>query len=260
MKNALAISQLSVGYGHVGVLEDVNLSIPQGTITALLGSNGAGKTTLLKAISGLLKPTRGTIVFEGIDIAGARPNLIVRAGVLQVPEGRGLFRQQSVRANLDLGLYGCSFSKRQERDRLDQVLSLFPVLAERIASVAGVLSGGQQQMLAIGQALMRSPKLLMLDEPSLGLAPVIVTQVMDTLQRLRSEGTTILLVEQMVERALAIADYAYVLQSGRVMGHGTPFELARSELIRTAYLGPAHASVPASVRTNVKAPDHNGAK
>jgi branched-chain amino acid transport system ATP-binding protein len=258
VKNALAISQLSVGYGHVGVLEDVNLSVRQGTITALLGSNGAGKTTLLKAISGLLKPTRGTIVFDGADIAGAHPNRIVLAGVLQVPEGRGLFRLQSVRANLDLGLYGCGLSKRQERDRLDQVLSLFPILAERIASVAGVLSGGQQQMLAIGQALMRSPKLLMLDEPSLGLAPLIVTQVMDTLQRLRREGTTILLVEQMVERALEIADYAYVLQSGRVMGHGTPSELASGELIRTAYLGPAHASVHAITASNARQPANSG--
>ncbi|CAN5416504.1 ABC transporter ATP-binding protein [soil metagenome] len=241
MTNALAISQLRVGYGHVGVLEDVTLSVRQGAITALLGSNGAGKTTLLKAVSGLLKPTHGSIVFEGTDIAGAHPNRIVCAGLAQVPEGRGLFRQQSVRANLDLGLYGCGLSKREERDRLDQVLGLFPVLAERIGSIAGVLSGGQQQMLAIGQALMRSPKLLMLDEPSLGLAPVIVTQVMDTLVRLRSEGTTILLVEQMVERALEIADYAYVLQSGRVMGHGTPADLASGELIRAAYLGSATA-------------------
>lgn len=260
MMNALAISQLSVGYGHVGVLEDVNLSVRQGTITALLGSNGAGKTTLLKAISGLLKPTRGSIVYDGTDIAGAHPNRIVQAGVLQVPEGRGLFRQQSVRANLDLGLYGCGLSKRQERDRLDQVLSLFPVLAERAASIAGVLSGGQQQMLAIGQALMRSPKLLMLDEPSLGLAPVIVTQVMDTLQRLRGEGTTILLVEQMVERALEIADYAYVLQSGRVMGYGTPSELAGGELIRTAYLGPAHANAHVSESANRESPTNNGAQ
>jgi branched-chain amino acid transport system ATP-binding protein len=258
MTNALAISQLSVGYGHVGVLEDVNLSVRRGTITALLGSNGAGKTTLLKAVSGLLTPTRGTIVFDGADIAGAHPNRIVQAGVLQVPEGRGLFRLQSVRANLDLGLYGCGLSKRQERDRLDQVLSLFPILAERIASVAGVLSGGQQQMLAIGQALMRSPKMLMLDEPSLGLAPLIVTQVMDTLQRLRSEGTTILLVEQMVERALDIADYAYVLQSGRVMGHGKPSELAGGELIRAAYLGPVHTNVHANTDIEVKQPENFG--
>ena len=199
-------------------------------------------------------------MYDGNDIAGAHPNRIVRAGVLQVPEGRGLFRQQSVRANLDLGLYSCGLSKRQERDLLDQVLSLFPVLADRIASIAGVLSGGQQQMLAIGQALMRSPKLLMLDEPSLGLAPVIVTQVMDTLQRLRREGTTILLVEQMVERALEIADYAYVLQSGRVMGHGTPAELASGELIRTAYLGPAHASVHAGVSANMEPQADNGAQ
>lgn len=246
MTNALTLSQLRVGYGHVGVLEDVTLSVRAGAITALLGSNGAGKTTLLKAVSGLLKPTQGSITFLGSEIAAAHPNRIVREGLAQVPEGRGLFRQQSVRANLDLGLYGCGLSKREERDRLDEVLGLFPVLAERINSIAGVLSGGQQQMLAIGQALMRAPKLLMLDEPSLGLAPVIVTQVMDTLVRLRSKGTTILLVEQMVERALEIADYAYVLQSGRVVGHGTPTELASGELIRAAYLGSAKAHTGAS--------------
>ncbi|MDB5821117.1 MAG: transporter ATP-binding protein, partial [Rhizobacter sp.] len=169
------------------------------------------------------------------------PNRIVRAGLDQVPEGLGLYRHQIVRANLDLGLYGCGLSRREERARLDEVLGLFPVLSERIDSISGVLSGGQQQMLAIAQALMRSPKLLMLDEPSLGLAPVIVTQVMDTLVRLRSQGTTILLVEQMVERALEIADHAYVLQSGRVVGHGTPAELASGELIRAAYLGSATA-------------------
>ena len=239
--DALVISNMSVGYGHVGVLEDVTLSVRRGAITALLGSNGAGKSTLLKAVSGLLKPTKGSIVFEGADITAARPNHIVRAGLAQVPEGRGLFRLQSVRANLDLGLYGCGLSKREERERLDHVLGLFPMLSERITSIAGVLSGGQQQMLAIGQALMRSPKLLMLDEPSLGLAPVIVTQVMDTLERLRAQGTTVLLVEQMVERALEIADHAYVLQSGRVVGHGTPAELASGELIRSAYLGSANA-------------------
>lgn len=241
MTSELVISQLSVGYGHVGVLDGVTLTVRQGSITALLGSNGAGKTTLLKAVSGLLKPSHGSIVFQGADIASAHPNRIVQAGLAQVPEGRGLFRQQSVRANLDLGLYGCGLTKSEERARLDEVFGLFPVLAERIGSVAGVLSGGQQQMLAIGQALMRSPKLLMLDEPSLGLAPVIVTQVMDTLVRLRAQGTTILLVEQMVERALEIADYAYVLQSGRVMGHGTPSDLASGDLIRAAYLGSANA-------------------
>lgn len=241
MTAALEISQLCVGYGHVGVLEDVNLTVPEGAIVALLGSNGAGKSTLLRAVSGLLKPTRGRIAFRGEAIGGAHPNRIVKAGLLQVPEGRGLFRLQSVRANLDLGLYGCGMSAQQERERFDHVFSLFPVLAERSASIAGVLSGGQQQMLAIAQALMRSPKLLMLDEPSLGLAPVIVTQVMETLQSLRSQGTTILLVEQMVERALEIADHAYVLQSGSVVGHGTPAELAGGELIRTAYLGSAKA-------------------
>jgi branched-chain amino acid transport system ATP-binding protein len=241
---ALEISQLSVGYGPVNVLEDLNLTVHQGAIVALLGSNGAGKSTLLRAISGLLRPTRGHITFNGQVIGGAHPNLIVKAGLLHVPEGRGLFRLQSVRANLDLSLYGSGLSKQQERERFEYVFSLFPVLADRSTSIAGVLSGGQQQMLAIGQALMRSPRLLMLDEPSLGLAPVIVTQVLQTLLSLRAQGTTILLVEQMVERALEIADHAYVLQSGRVVGHGTPAELSGGELIRAAYLGSAKAKVP----------------
>lgn len=243
MTAALEVTGLAVGYGRVGVLEDVSLSVPAGSIVALLGSNGAGKSTLLRAVSGLLQPTRGSIRLGGEEIGGAHPNRIVGAGLLQVPEGRGLFRLQSVRANLDLGLYGAGLSKQEERARFEHVFGLFPMLAERPNAIAGVLSGGQQQMLAIGQALMRSPKLLMLDEPSLGLAPVVVTQVMDTLVRLRSQGTTVLLVEQMVERALEIADHAYVLQSGRVVGHGTPAELARGDLIRAAYLGSAKARV-----------------
>lgn len=243
MTAALEISGLSVGYGHVGVLDEVSLNVPKASIVALLGSNGAGKSTLLRAVSGLLKPTRGSINFGGISIGGSHPNRIVNAGLLHVPEGRGLFRSQTVRANLDLGLYGAGLPAAKERERFEYVYSLFPILEERSSAITGVLSGGQQQMLAIGQALMRSPKLLMLDEPSLGLAPVIVTQVMDTLTRLRAQGTTILLVEQMVERALEIADYAYVLQSGRLVGQGIASELAGSELIRAAYLGSAKGNV-----------------
>jgi branched-chain amino acid transport system ATP-binding protein len=237
MSEDLVVSGLTVGYGHVGVLENVNLVARQGRITSLLGSNGAGKTTLLRSISGLLKPSAGSIQFQGKDIAAASPKQIVQLGLLQVPEGRGLFRNQSVRANLDLGLFGCGLSKADERQRLDYVLSMFPMLRDRLPALAGVLSGGQQQMLAIGQVLMRSPRLLMLDEPSLGLAPIMVTQVLDTLQKLRAEGTTILLVEQMVERALEISDYAYVLQNGRMIGQGPPSEIASGDALRKAYLG-----------------------
>jgi branched-chain amino acid transport system ATP-binding protein len=233
----LRARNLSVGYGHVSVLENVNVEVREGSITALVGSNGAGKTTLLRAVSGLLKPTGGTIEFRGDNIAGAHPKAVVNKGLLHVPEGRGLFRNQSVKANLDLGLYGAGCSKAVEAERFERVFQIFPVLKERLSSVAGVLSGGQQQMLSIGQALMRAPQLLMLDEPSLGLAPIIVDQVLDAVQRLQKAGTTILLVEQMVERALEIADYGYVLQNGRIIGHGKPRELADGDMIRMAYLG-----------------------
>lgn len=233
----LEIRDLTVGYGHVGVLEGVSIDIRLGSIVALVGSNGAGKSTLLRAVSGLLKPARGSIVFEGRPIGGATPNRVVDAGILHVAEGRRLFRAQSVRHNLDLGLYGVRIERSEERARLDRVFELFPILADKLDHQASTLSGGQQQMLAIGQALMREPKLLMLDEPSLGLAPIVVDQVIDVIVRLRGGGTTILLVEQMVERALEIADYGYVLQSGRLIGSGTPAELQRGDAIRRAYVG-----------------------
>ena len=240
MTSLLTIRGLDAGYGRVGVLSDVALDVPDGKIVVLLGSNGAGKTTLLKAISGLLKPTAGSIQFGGAEICGAAPRTIVRAGLLHVAEGRALFRSQSVAANLELGLYGARLGKAEEKARYERAFSLFPVLGERLSSLAGALSGGQQQMLAIAQALMQDPKLLMLDEPSLGLAPIIVDQVLDVVQKLRREGTTILLVEQMVERALEIADYGYVLQTGRVIGEGDPASLAAGDAVRRAYLGAAH--------------------
>jgi branched-chain amino acid transport system ATP-binding protein len=233
----LKVSALDVGYGHVGVLRGVDLDVMQGAIVALVGSNGAGKSTLLRAMSGLLRPSAGRIAFGGRDIAGQPPHRIIDLGLLQVAEGRRLFRRQNVHANLELGLYGARLGKAVERQRYDFVYELFPMLAERPQALAGVLSGGQQQMLAIAQALMRQPRLLMLDEPSLGLAPIVVDQVIEVLQRLRRGGTTILLVEQMVERALEIADQAYVLQNGVVIGSGTPEAIRSGDLIRRAYLG-----------------------
>ena len=236
--NALIeVSGLDVGYGHVGVLRGVDLAVPQGTIVALVGSNGAGKSTLLRAISGLLRPWTGSIAFAGQAIAGEPPHRIIDLGLLHVAEGRRLFRRQTVHANLELGLYGTRLEKSEERRRFDRVYALFPMLAERPQALAGILSGGQQQMLAIAQALMRQPKLVMLDEPSLGLAPIVVDQVMGVLQRLRDAGTTILLVEQMVELALDIADQAYVLQNGVVIGNGPPAAIRNGDLIRRAYLG-----------------------
>jgi branched-chain amino acid transport system ATP-binding protein len=237
MTALLEISRLTAGYGAVGVLEDIDLVVPEGAIVALVGSNGAGKSTLLRTISGLIKPAAGSIRFAGRDIAGARPDRIVAAGLLHVAEGRRLFRTQSVADNLELGLYGSGLDRTEARRRYELAFELYPILKERLDVTAGVLSGGQQQMLAIAQAMMRQPRLLMMDEPSLGLAPVIVDQVLEVIQRLRRNGTTILLVEQMVERALEIADEGYVLQNGRMIGHGTVQELGSGDLIRRAYLG-----------------------
>jgi branched-chain amino acid transport system ATP-binding protein len=233
----LRVEGLDAGYGHVGVLRDVSLEVPQGAVVALVGSNGAGKSTLLRTISGLLRPGAGRILFESRDIAGWRPHRIVEAGILHVAEGRRLFRRQSVRDNLELGLVGLRLDRDAAAARYAYVYDLFPALRERPEARAGILSGGQQQMLAIAQALMRQPKVLMLDEPSLGLAPVIVDQLMAVVQNLRAAGTTILLVEQMVERALEIADHAYVLQNGAIIGHGRPADIRDTSLIRRAYLG-----------------------
>ena len=233
----LAVANVDAGYGHVGVLRDVSIEVASGAIVALVGSNGAGKSTLLKTISGLIRPGAGRIQFAGADITGVAPKRIVDAGLLHVAEGRRLFRSQSVHDNLELGLYGCKLDRATEAQRFEFVYDMFPMLRERPHHRAGVLSGGQQQMLAIGQALMREPRLLMLDEPSLGLAPVIVDQVIDAIVRLREGGTTILLVEQMVERALDIADHAYVFQNGVVIGHGASADIRDGDLIRRAYLG-----------------------
>ncbi len=233
----LEVGGLDAGYGPVGVLRGVDLSVAAGTIVALVGSNGAGKSTLLRTVSGLLRPSAGTIAFAGEAIAGARPHRIIDLGLLHVAEGRRLFRRQDVHSNLELGLYGTRLDRGEEKRRYDFVYDLFPMLAERPAALAGILSGGQQQMLAIAQALMRQPRLVMLDEPSLGLAPIVVDQVMAVLQRLRAGGTTILLVEQMVEQALDIADRAYVMQNGTMIGSGTPAEIRAGDLIRRAYLG-----------------------
>ena len=233
----LSVQGLVTGYGPIGVLENVSFEVFDRQIVTVLGGNGAGKSTLLKAISGLLPASKGSIRFSGEEITNLNPTRIVASGLLQVAEGRRLFRAQSVMANLDLGLYGAKLSRAEERRRLDEVLGMFPMLADRPNIAAGSLSGGQQQMLAIAQALLRTPRLLMLDEPSLGLAPIIVDQVMDVITNLRARGCAIVLVEQLVERALEVADVAYVLQNGRMIGCGTPAELHGSELIKHAYLG-----------------------
>lgn len=235
----LNVDDVDVGYGHVGVLESVSLAVRRSAIVALVGRNGAGKSTLLRAISGLLSPSRGQIAFNGRVISKAQPHVIVEAGLVHVAEGRRLFRTQSVDDNLELGVYGLRISKADYRQRVEKVHGLFPILHEKRGDFAGALSGGQQQMLAIGQAMMRNPQLLMLDEPSLGLSPLLVDQVFDAIIALQRDGATILLVEQLVERALEIADEAYVLQNGRMIAHGPAEEIAASEALRDAYM--AHA-------------------
>jgi branched-chain amino acid transport system ATP-binding protein len=241
-KALLQVRELRAGYGHVSVLEGVSLDVPEGGFVALVGSNGAGKSTLLRALSGLIPTTGGSIVFNGEPLDHAPPAWIVARGLLHVAEGRRLFRMQTVRDNLALGLWKTRLTKAAIGQRFERVFSLFPALHERQNARAGILSGGQQQMLAVAQALMREPRLLMLDEPSLGLAPAVIDQLLDAVVQLRREGTAILLVEQMVERALQIADTAYVLQNGRVIGHGPARELRDSALIRQAYLGAGAAS------------------
>jgi len=232
----LEVNGLSSGYGRLPVLREVSLTARAGEIVALVGGNGAGKSTLLKTLSGLLPMTAGSIVWEGVEIGGRKPGAIVDLGLLHVAEGRRLFRGQSVENNLDLGVYGSRLSRDAERRRLDEVLGMFPMLAERRGVLAGALSGGQQQMLAIAQALMRTPRLLMLDEPSLGLAPIVVDQVFELLLRLRDQGCAVLLIEQLVERALEVAEHAVILQNGRVVASGKAADLRGGAELARAYL------------------------
>jgi branched-chain amino acid transport system ATP-binding protein len=241
----LQVRDLHAGYGRVAVLDGVAIEVPERGFVALVGSNGAGKSTLLRTLSGLLRSSAGQIVFAGESLNDAAPARIVARGLLHVAEGRRLFRTQSVRDNLQLGLWGTRLSKADVALRFERVFALFPILHERQGARAGILSGGQQQMLAVAQALMHEPRLLMLDEPSLGLAPAVIDQLLDAVVQLRRNGTAILLVEQMVERALQIADTAYVMQNGRIIGHGPARELRDSDLVRQAYLG-AGAKSPAT--------------
>lgn len=233
----LSASNVDAGYGHVRVLENVSIDVRQGRIVVLVGRNGAGKSTLLRALSGLNRPTSGKVTFDGNDITTARPNAIVKAGLLHVAEGRRLFRRQSVADNIELGRYGLRLTEQEHHRRVEGIHQLFPILREKMELPAGSLSGGQQQMLAIAQAMMREPKLLMLDEPSLGLAPVLVDQVLAAILTLRAQGVAILLVEQMVERALEIADDAYVMQNGRVIASGPAAEIAAGDALHAAFMG-----------------------
>jgi branched-chain amino acid transport system ATP-binding protein len=232
----LTVEHLSVFYGDVQALWDVSLAITEGEIVTLIGSNGAGKTTTLHTISGLLRPRQGSITFAGQERQRESPQRIVEAGLIHIAEGRELFPYMTVLENLDLGAFA-KRARRQRRQTLEYVLDLFPRLRERRQQLTGTLSGGEQQMVAIGRGLMARPRLLMLDEPSLGLAPLLVAELFDCIRRINADQVTVLLVEQNVHLALEIAHRAYVLENGRTVRSGTAAELRADDSIQAAYLG-----------------------
>jgi len=235
----LNIDNITCYYGGIRALNKVSIEEKEGEIVALIGPNGAGKTTLMNLISGLVRPTAGKVLFRGKDITALSPEKIVRLGIGQVPEGRLLFGPLSVRENLELG----SYVRRGKKNRIpvaddfDYVLKLFPVLAGRLDQSAGTLSGGEQQMLAIGRGLLAKPALMLLDEPSLGLAPLVVQEIFSVIERIKSEGATILLVEQNAQAALKVADRAYVIETGMITLEGTAADLLENDAVKRAYLG-----------------------
>ncbi len=231
----LEVRALSASYGPVRALDNIDLTVAAGELVALVGANGAGKTTLLRTLSGLLPAGGGSVTFDGEAITNASPERRVRLGITQVPEGRQVFTALSIEDNLRLGAY--TRRREEAQDALARVYALFPVLRERGDALAGDLSGGQQQMLAIGRALMARPRLLLLDEPSMGLAPQVVDEIFDVILGLRRSGTTVLLVEQNAPMALSIADRAYVIESGRLVMEGTGAALLQNDQIQRVYLG-----------------------
>jgi branched-chain amino acid transport system ATP-binding protein len=238
----LEIQDVQADYGDVRALWSVSLQVEAGQVVALIGPNGAGKTTLLRTIVGLHAPSSGSIVLEGQRLNGLSPHTIVERGLVLVPEGRHIFSSMRVIENLELGAYA-SAARRQKVATLERVFAIFPDLAERPGQIAGSLSGGQQQMLAIGRALMGRPRLLLLDEPSLGLAPLVVRQIFGVIREINREGVTVLLVEQNARLALQLADNAYILEQGRVAGHGTGAALLQDDNVRRAYLGDTVAAL-----------------
>ncbi len=232
----LEVKNLEVYYGVINALKGVSFEVNEGEIVTLIGANGAGKTTTMQSIMGFIHPKVGEITYNGQSIVGMPTHKIMRHGLTQVPEGRRIFAELNVYENLIMGAYTSKDRAQVKRD-LEEIYTLFPRLGERRTQMAGMLSGGEQQMLAMGRALMSHPKLLMLDEPSMGLAPILVSQVFDMIKHLNETGTTILLVEQNAEKALSIADRAYVMETGEITLSGTGAELAASEKVRQAYLG-----------------------
>jgi len=237
--NSLEVRELRAGYGGMSVLHGVSLAVQAGRLTVLIGANGAGKTTLLKTIAGVMPPISGTILIDAVVVSAGTPADRVRRGMALVPEGRHLFPDMSVLENLELG--GYLGTQQSRKEMLAQVIATFPKLGERIAQIAGTMSGGEQQMLAIGRALMSKPRILLLDEPSLGLAPKLINEMFAALRRICDAGTTVLLVEQNVFQALSVADYGYVLSHGEVIAEGEAHELRGTDLIRRVYLGEAIA-------------------
>ena len=236
MENILEIRNLNVYYGVIHAIKDVSFTVRQGEIVTLIGANGAGKTTTMHAISGLIKAAEGTISLDGTELTKNPPHKIVGLGLAQVPEGRRVFAQQTVEENLILGAYLRRDQGEIAKD-IQDVYQTFPRLGERRTQAAGTLSGGEQQMLAMGRALMAKPSILLLDEPSMGLSPLLVSEIFQIIEEINKKGTTILLVEQNAKRALSIANRAYVLETGRITLEGTGEGLARDERVRKAYLG-----------------------
>lgn len=236
MASALEIKGLSVVYGRTEAVCGIDILVPAGRVVCLIGANGAGKTSTMRAISGLLRPRAGSIRLDGQDIAGLRPHVIAAMGLIQVPEGRQIFAELTVAENLALGAWLVS-DRAEIARRQDAVLGRFPRLRERLTQLAGSMSGGEQQMLALGRALMGNPKLLLLDEPSMGLAPLFVDEIFAIIEDLKREGTTILLVEQNASAALEVADDAYVIETGHIVLHGPASALAEDPAVAAAYLG-----------------------
>ena len=239
-KVLLEVRDVVVHYGRIRALHGVSLKVHDGELVTLLGSNGAGKTTMMRAISGLRPLTSGSVWFDGNDVSRVKAHRRVADGLIQAPEGRGVFPGMTVTENLEMGCYARKFpSKAEHRERLDWVLETFPRLAERRSQVGGTLSGGEQQMLAIGRALMARPKVLLLDEPSMGLAPMVISQIFKIIADINAQGTTVLLVEQNAQQALSRSDRAYILETGEITRTGNARELLRDDSVRAAYLGVA---------------------
>lgn len=233
----LSIKDLNVSYGKIKAIKGISLEVNAGEVVTLVGANGAGKTTLLKTISGILNPASGEITYDGRNLADIKPFQRVNEGICQAPEGRGIFPGMTVLENLEMGKFGRTVDKAETEEDLAKIFALFPRLKERITQMGGTLSGGEQQMLAIGRALMSRPRLLLLDEPSMGLAPMFIAQIFEIIKEIQKQGVTILLVEQNAAKALSVADRAYVLETGNISMVGTGAELLNDPAVRKAYLG-----------------------